>query len=63
MPGQVSRGEIAKQTRWGSALTRFLDELYIARDGLDAVMPVELLVSPPAAVQMSFRLCSRRFSP
>jgi hypothetical protein len=51
-PGQVSRGEIAKQARWGSALTRFLDDLYAARDELDAGMQVELVVSPPAAVQI-----------
>lgn len=51
-PGQVSRGEMAKQARWGRALGQLLDELYAARDELDAGIHVELLVSPPAAVQI-----------
>lgn len=51
-PGQVSRGEMAKQARWGRALGQFLDELYAARDELDGGAPVELLVSPPASVQI-----------
>ncbi|MFT5447895.1 MAG: hypothetical protein ACI9DC_003074 [Gammaproteobacteria bacterium] len=51
-PGQVSRGEIAKQIRWGRALGQFLDDLYAAREELDAGAGVELLVSPPASVQI-----------
>lgn len=51
-PGQVSRGEIAKQARWARALGQFLDELYAARDELDAGVHVELLVSPPALVHI-----------
>ena len=52
VPGQVSRAEIAKQARWARALQQYLDELYAARDELDAGAAVELLVSPPAALQL-----------
>lgn len=52
VPGQVSRAEIAKQARWARALQQYLDELYAARDDLDAGVAVELLVSPPAALQL-----------
>ena len=51
LPGQVSRAEIAKQARWARAVQQFLAELYAARDELDAGAAVELIVSPPAAVQ------------
>jgi len=51
-PGQVSRREYAKQGRWARALARFLDKLYAAREELDNGAPVEILVQPPAAVQL-----------
>lgn len=51
-PGQVSRREYAKQSRWAGALARFLDELYTAREELDNGALVEILVQPPAAVQL-----------
>jgi hypothetical protein len=52
VPGQVSGAEIAKQARWGHAFQRFLDELYAARDELDAGALVEVLIAPPAALQL-----------
>ena len=52
VPGQVSVAEIAKQARWGRALQRFLDELYAAREELDAGALVDVLLSPPAALQL-----------
>lgn len=52
VPGQVSRREIAKQYRWARALEAFLDDLYLARDELDQGVPVELVVAPPAPVQL-----------
>jgi len=52
VPGQVSRTEIAKQARWARALQQFLDELYAVQDELDAGAPVELVISPPASVQL-----------
>ena len=52
LPGQVSRGEMTKQLRWGRAVHLFLDELYAARDELDAGASVELLLALPNAVQL-----------
>jgi hypothetical protein len=52
VPGQVSRRELFKQARWAHALRAFLDEIYAARDELDAGASVEILVAPPAAVQL-----------
>lgn len=52
LPGQVSRRELAKQMRWASALKAFLEDLYAVRDELDAGAEVEVLVAPPAPVQL-----------
>jgi hypothetical protein len=50
--GQVSARELARQRRWAAALRVFLDGLYAARDALDAGAPVQILVAPPAPVQV-----------
>ena len=51
-PGQVSRREQAKQWRWAGALRRYLETLHAAQQALDAGEPVEVLVAPPAPVQL-----------
>jgi hypothetical protein len=50
--GQVSARELARQRRWAAALRVFLDGLYAARDALDSGAPVQILVAPPASVQV-----------
>lgn len=52
VPGQVSRRELARQSRWALSLERFLEELHAALEELDAGAPVRILVAPPAAVQL-----------
>lgn len=51
VPGQVSRKELARQSRWALSLERFLEQLYLARDELDDGAPVRILVAPPSPVQ------------
>ena len=51
-PASGTREAMAKQARWSGAVQGFLDDLYVARDELDAGAPVDLLISPPGSVYL-----------